>query len=114
MKIESYSFGKMTVPGRTLIRDCQLFHETIVENWRRQQGHFLAMNDLETSLAVTRPRVIVVGTGYFGMMQVAPELIAVMQDRGIRLIVQKTTKAWKTYNEMYDQENVLGVFHLTC
>lgn len=104
----------MTVLGRTLIRDCQLSHETIMENWRRQQGHFLTMNDLETSLAETKPRIVVVGTGYFGMMQVAPELIAAMQDRGIRLIVQKTTIAWKIYNELCDHKNVLGVFHLTC
>jgi len=35
-------------------------------------------------------------------------------DQGIILIVEETTKAWKTYNRLSSVRRVVAALHLTC
>ncbi len=57
---------------------------------------------------------IIVGTGFNAVMKVLPETEDYILSKGIRLIVEDTKKAVKTYNELSTQEKVVALFHLTC
>lgn len=71
------------------------------------------VEDLEEVLKA-KPEIMVVGAGYYGFMKVLPETKKHLQAEGIKLIVEKTGKALKTYNERLQSNSVVGAFHLTC
>ena len=62
----------------------------------------------------SQPEVLVVGTGYSGLMKVLPETREYVTSRGIELMVQKTGEAWRAYNFLSTSQRVVGAFHLTC
>ena len=61
-----------------------------------------------------KPQVVVVGTGNFGFMSVPDEIVKIMKDEGIDLIIQKTEKACKTFNQLKKEKDVIACLHLTC
>jgi hypothetical protein len=69
--IDSYDFGRITINRRHYTADLLLFPEKIKDDWRRKKGHRLHIADLEAVLEA-KPAVLVVGTGYSGMMDVPP------------------------------------------
>jgi hypothetical protein len=58
--------------------------------------------------------VLVVGTGYSGMMDVPPETRSYIESEGIELVVQKTAEACKTFNRLSESRTVVAALHLTC
>jgi hypothetical protein len=86
----------------------------VKDRWWRGAGHELAAEDLREVLRAD-PHVIVVGTGYSGMMQVPKNAEESLENRGIELIMQKTEAACETFNKlMASRRNVAVVLHLTC
>ncbi len=112
-KIESYRFGQMVVDGEKHSKDLILLPEQIIGNWWRKQGHRLSPDDLEAVFAAA-PEVLVVGTGAHGVMKVPPETRQAIEAQGIDLYTAPTGEAWQTYNELQDQRQAAGAFHLTC
>jgi len=113
--IDSYSFGRMTVDGRSYSRDLMILPDgRIVHPWWRLSGHRLTTDDL-TEVLDASPRTIVVGSGSAGLMTPDPALDAELERRQIRMIVFPTGQAVDRYNDLCRQgENVAGCFHLTC
>lgn len=61
------------------------------------------------------PEVLIVGAGYSGLVRVMPEVEEALKTRGIKLIVQSTRDAYKTFNELLKSGRLIaGTFHLTC
>lgn len=61
------------------------------------------------------PQVVVVGTGYLGLMKVPNEVKQHFNKRGIRLVIEKTSDATKTFNKLEEAgEKVIAALHLTC
>jgi len=58
--------------------------------------------------------VLVVGTGYSGLMTVPPETRKFVESEGIELIAQKTAEACKTFNRLVKSRKVVAALHLTC
>jgi hypothetical protein len=112
--IEQYTFGKIVINGKTYHSDIIIFGDTVRDDWWRRKGHELCVADIEKAIEEFRPTVMVVGTGKFGLMKVLPETDSFLQSRQMRLIANKTEKAWETYNSLLNSEKVLGAFHLTC
>lgn len=112
--IEHYSFGTMVINGTRYNSDVILFGDTVDDNWWRNAGHELCVADIEQAIEKFNPTVVIVGTGKLGLMKVLPETETYLQSRQIRLVVQKTGQAWKTYNKFSGSDKVLGAFHLTC
>ncbi|UCE05963.1 MAG: Mth938-like domain-containing protein [bacterium] len=112
--IEEYTFGKIVINGKAYNSDLIIFDDTVRDNWWRKKGHELCVVDIEQAIDKFNPTVVVVGTGKLGIMKVLPETETFLQSRQIRLIVQKTEQACKTYNKLLDSEKVLGACHLTC
>jgi len=114
--IEFYDFGVMVVNGKRYTSDLIVFPEKVLGRWWRREGHQLCLEDLKEVFNQTPlPEVLVVGTGYSGLVKVLPEVEEALKRQGIMLIIQPTKEAYKTFNELLRAgKRVVGAFHLTC
>jgi hypothetical protein len=111
--IESYRFGKIVIDGETYPKDVIIFPEGVKPNWWREQGHSLSMNDLKDVIAA-QPKMLILGTGTFGRMQIPAETLSQIEEAGIEVCAEKTEKACQIYNQRKDEGNVIAALHLTC
>ncbi len=111
--IDSYDFGRITINGKHYTTDLVVFADKIKADWRRREGHSLHIADLNEALEA-KPEVLVVGTGYSGMMKVPSEIRRYIESEGIELIIQKTAEACKTFNRLSKSRSVVAAVHLTC
>jgi len=111
--IDSYQFGQIVISGRQYTSDVVIFPDSVTDNWWRKTGHQLCLDDIAEVLT-ENPEVLVVGTGSSGLVKVAPEVLPVVEARGIELIVEATDKACNTYNQLCHSRRVVAVLHLTC
>lgn len=111
--IEHYEFGKMIINSQTYTKDLILYPDRIDSEWWRKAGHQLRLTDVK-DLVKEKPDTIIIGTGFSAAMKVPPETEDFILSKGIRLFVEDTQKAVKTYNELSPKEKVIGLFHLTC
>ncbi len=111
--IDSYSFGRMEIRGQAYTSDLILFPDKIKDSWWRESGHTLSLRDMEDVFQET-PEVIVVGTGFYGIMKVEEEVKQAAHSKGITLVIEKTEKAVESYNKIAPQKKTIGAFHLTC
>jgi hypothetical protein len=58
--------------------------------------------------------VVVLSKGVNGRLQVCPETIQMLDDRGVSVYVLRTGEAVQKYNELREKEAVGGLFHSTC
>jgi len=112
-EVEAYQFGRMVVDGETYTQDLILLPDRVVPDWWRKQGHRLDVQDLE-AVFDARPEVLVVGTGAHGRMEVPHETRRALEEAGVSLRIASTAEAWRTYNELRQQRETAGAFHLTC
>lgn len=114
--IDSYDFGVMVIRGKRYTSDVIVFPEKVIDGWWRREGHRIYVEDLREIFSHTPlPEVLVVGTGYSGLVKVMPEVENALKARGIKLIVQSTGEAYKTFNQLLRSSRlVAGAFHLTC
>ena len=111
--IESYDFGSVMVDGTKFERDLIIFPDRIDRGWRRKEGHELGVGDVR-GIVGTKPEVLVVGTGYSGMMRILPETEEYLASVGIELVTAKTKEACKMYNDLSKSKRVVAALHLTC
>ncbi len=111
--IESYSFGRMVVDGQTYTSDLIIFPEKINNSWWRKSGHKLCLEDLE-DVFEEKPETLIIGTGFYGLMKVNEDVKSHARSKGIILIIEKTEKAVKSFNESASKKRTTGAFHLTC
>ncbi|MEM1585763.1 MAG: Mth938-like domain-containing protein [Candidatus Korarchaeota archaeon] len=112
--IEKYDFGLIIISGRIFHRDVIVFPDEIHANWWRKEGHKLCIEDLEIVLK-KRPNILIIGTGYSGVMRVPEEVKEFLKKQGIEVIIENTQKAVETYNKLArESKNVAAALHLTC
>jgi len=112
--IEEYSFGFIKIDGETYNHDVQIGLDDKTKLWWRNQSHQIDKRSLEEAID-QKPEVIVVGTGEIGVAQVTKETRGEIESKGVKLIVEPTTDAVKTYNSLKkENKKVAGLFHLTC
>lgn len=111
--IESYTFGRMEIKGQAYSSDLILFPDKINDSWWRETGHKLSLKDLE-DVFKENPEVLVIGTGFYGIMKVEEEVKEAAQSKEIILIIEKTENAVQRYNEIASKKKTIGAFHLTC
>lgn len=114
MQIESYRFGHIVIDGQAYSNDVIIFPDHVMANWWRREGHELHPDDLEEVLAAN-PDVLVVGKGHNGLMQILPQTEALLRERGIEVVAQKTGAATETFNRLQGgDKHVVAALHLTC
>lgn len=113
--IEHYSFGEIIINGKRYTHDLIVFHDGgIKDNWWRLEGHYLNMKDIEDILQ-RKPEVLVIGTGYHGLMKVDSNVIKALKDTGVEVIVKSSAEACRVYNELrLKSKKVTLAIHLTC
>ena len=111
--IDSYDFGRVFIDGQHYNRDLIVFPDKVKAGWWRKEGHRLQIADLK-EVFEAKPEVLVVGTGYSGMLGVPPETRKNVESEGIQLVVQKTAEACQTFNRLVESRKVVAALHLTC
>lgn len=61
-----------------------------------------------------KPEVVVFGTGAYGIVDVSQEVKDLLQKSGVRVVIEKTDKAVKEFNNLSKSEYVIAALHLTC
>jgi len=114
--IESYDFGLIVIKGRRYTSDVIVFPERVIEGWWRKEGHRIYVEDLKEILdREPRPEVLVVGTGYYGIVKISSEVETVLKSQGIELVAQPTKEACQTFDKLLNSNRrIAGAFHLTC
>jgi hypothetical protein len=111
--IESYTFGQMVIDGQTYIKDLILLPDEILSSWWRKTGHHVCLEDLEKALEAD-PEILIIGTGYLGLMKVDRDVEEHTKNRDIELITLKTKEAVKVFNGSAPSKKTVAAFHLTC
>jgi hypothetical protein len=113
MKIDSYAFGRIVIEGKTYTSDVIIYPGRVVASWWRKEGHLLHPADLSEALAA-KPDVLVIGTGYSGVMRVPRETVDRIAGQGIEVKVERTSKAVGLFNELQGARTVIAALHITC
>jgi len=111
--IDSYRFGQIVIDGKKYTSDVIIFPDRIQGAWRRNKSHELRLEDI-TGVISENPEVLLVGTGASGLMRVLPEAQREVETHDIQLIVQPTSEACDTYNQLFHVQKVVAALHLTC
>ena len=112
-EIQELRFGRIVIDDVVYNRDVIIFPDRVLSNWRRRDGHKLALEDLVEVLE-GNPETIILGRGAFGRMKVSDDIRELITERGIELVVFRTEGASKTYNEMRERRRVIAALHLSC
>lgn len=114
--IDSYDFGVIVIDGKRYTSDVIVFPERVVDGWWRREGHRICLEDLKDVLnCEPKPETLVIGTGYYGIVKILPDVENALKSKGITLIAQPTREACQTFNKLLaSKKRVVGAFHLTC
>jgi len=131
--IEEYHFGSIIIDGKTYNHDVEVRwtpKEPLrdptgqageVLPWRRKESHVIDVEDVQRAIE-ENPDTIIIGTGESGVAKVVDSAKEMIQSKGIKLIIDLTEQAVKTFNiinkesleEEGEQNKAIGLFHLTC
>lgn len=112
--IEHYNFGHIIINGKEYNSDLIIFIDHIDDNWWRKEGHNLCIDDVK-EIINKKPDILIIGTGFYGLMKVSEDLIKYIKSAGIeQIIIKKTRDACEEYNKLYKNSNIIAAFHLTC
>jgi hypothetical protein len=111
-RLESYSFGRLTVDGQEHTRDLIVLPDRVVADWWRREGHSLAMQDLDGVLDEL-PARLVLGIGARGQLRPDAGVIAELERRGVQVECLPTEAAVRRYGEL-DERRTAAALHLTC
>ena len=111
--IDSYSFGRISINGRSYSSDVIIYPDRVDCSWWRKEGHSLCLEDLGEVLRY-EPEVLVVGQGKPGLMKVGRDLIERLSRLGIEVRSAPTAQAVRIYNELCSKAKVVAALHLTC
>lgn len=116
MQIEAYDFGNIDINGQRYTSDLKIINSHIKPNWWRKNGHLLHLEDIK-DIIEAKPRIVIVGTGYSGLMHLADGLIENLQELGIETEALLSKKAVQRFNELikkYGAKQTAFAIHLTC
>ncbi len=114
MKIQSYSFGHIEIDGKAYRDDVKLVGTKVLPGWWRSSGHLVDLKDVKDLLG-SDAEICIFGTGAYGAMRVSEAVKSELQNRGIRVLVEKTKSACDTYNRLSEEgKKVIAGFHLSC
>jgi hypothetical protein len=107
MHIDSYSFGQLVIDGQLFSSDVIIYKDKVDASWWRKEGHRLYPEDVLDVLNA-HPDILIIGTGYSGMMIVQKKTIDHIVSRGIEVKVERTGKAVDEFNRLQCKKNVVA------
>lgn len=114
MKIDSFSFGKITIAGKAYMTDVVVYPDRIQDNWVREEEHRPQISEF-AEIVQAEPDILIIGTGYAGVMSIPDQIRNFLTSKGIEVRVDKTSKAVDMFNALVNtKEKVVAAFHITC
>ena len=110
--LEEYSFGRIVVDGEEHRRDLIVLPDRVVPDWWRQEGHSLALEDLE-EVESELPERLILGCGAHGRLRPPDAVLDALRERGIEVEALPTDEAVRRYGES-DERRTAAALHLTC
>jgi len=111
--IDSYNFGKIIINSEEYHSDIIIYENSIDDKWWRRESHNLCLEDIK-EIIDNNPEILIIGTGYYGLMKIPLELIKYLESKNIEVIIKKTKEACDEYNQLYQNKKVIAALHLTC
>jgi hypothetical protein len=119
--IEEYYFGFIRINGRNYNNDVEVRWTEEVLPLFFKERHVIGLDEIKRAIE-EKPDTIIIGTGESGLAEVTQEAQEEIEKNGIKLIIDKTEEAIKTFNVLKEdseeekgvKEKVIGLFHLTC
>ena len=112
-RIDSYSFGNISVDGTKYNKDLIVFPDKILPRWWRDKGHLMTLKDAGEILDY-KPEVLIIGTGISGIMKVDEAVVSKLKSMGIECIIEKSTRAVEQYNKLSGDKRTVLAIRLTC
>jgi len=109
MRIDHYEFGKYIIDGKQYEYDIKIINNKI-SFWH---DHGLNLDDVK-DLAAAKPSIIIIGTGYSGVIQVSQDIIDYIKKKKIKLIIKKTKEACEEFNRLNGEKKTAVILHGTC
>ena len=114
MKVDSFSFGKIVIAGKTYTSDVIVGKDFLKESWWRKEGHRVSLDDVRDVISYG-PEVVIFGTGVNGRVKVERDVIESFENQGVKVYVEPTERAIELYNELLKGgKRVVLAVHLTC
>jgi hypothetical protein len=117
LRITHLSWGRIEVESGRTFKDAKLWPGGVREwDWnetgtRHRPG--IQPADVE-ELLEHGAEVVVLSKGILQALQVCPETLELLQNKGIPVHVLQTEGAVRLYNELAEKQRVAGLFHSTC
>lgn len=109
-----YSFGSLKWEGETYREDVLILPDGTVTPWPREHKHHLKFSYLADVVGAA-PRILVIGTGQMGVMEVSDKVLSKLADAGIDGRPMPTDKALEHFVELRAKgKHVAAALHLTC
>ncbi len=116
-RITHVSWGRLVVEGERSFKDAKLFPGGSREwDWSETgTGHVPGVQPSDVEELLERgSTAVVLSKGMDGCLEVCPETLRMLRDKGIRVHILRTEDAVRLYNELREREPVGGLFHSTC
>ncbi len=110
-KIDSSTFGSITIDGKRYEYDVYIFPSGKVEE--REHGHTFTEEEVEHILK-ENPEVVIIGKGTSGMAGLSSEARALLEDKGIEIIEANTPDIKDKFNQLSETKKVAAIIHITC
>jgi hypothetical protein len=116
MRIDEFSFGRITIDGVTYEHDVIIDHGTIRKRKKKPSKEFRgALGHTPLSVKETIPwrcRRLVVGTGAYGSLPVMDDVKREAERREIELLVLPTAEAIEVLRK--NRKGTNAILHVTC
>jgi hypothetical protein len=114
MTVEYKSFGTLIIDGKEYSSDVIIYPDgKICDSWKRKKRHRLFMDDI-TDLIASEPKIIIAGTGKYGILKPEKGLRGLLEKKGINFFAYPIRKAVREYNKICGKIKVGVCFHLSC
>lgn len=116
-RISHLAWGRLEVEGQGAFKDVKLYPGGArAWDWRDTgTRHVPGIQPADVAELVERgAEVVVLAQGMLERLQVCPETLDLLRDRGIAAHVLPTREAVRLYNELSPDRRVGGLFHSTC
>ncbi len=114
MTITNYEFGSISIDETTYHSDVIISPDEVIDSWWRKEGHSLDIDDLH-EVVNAKPDLLVIGTGYYGKMQVPDQTIQYLLHKGIEVRQAATKDSVSVFNSLqHEYARIVAALHLTC
>jgi hypothetical protein len=116
-RIAHLSWGRLEIDGHGAFKDAKLYPGGAREwDWGETgTRHLPGIQPADVSELLERgAEVVVLAKGIDERLEVCPETLALLKNRGIPAHVLPTEDAVRLYNELTATRRVGGLFHSTC